>query len=360
MPDIQEWIDRINKNYGGKDGGELAGHGSKFPYLGIRRFSTGILSLDIALGGGWPFGRMVLNVGVESTGKTLDSIKACVSVENYDHHTKLHRSRCEKELFTPGRALFIDAEGDFDPDWAESHGFNLDWHVIVRPEYGEQVIDIVADAISSNRFSLIVVDSIEAICPATEVEGSAEDWNMGLKARMVNKGINRWRSLLNGRIIRNELGPALLCTNQFRIDIKALPHTDNRTIPGGKNQIFASSIIIYKRPPKYEDSERTERAFVELGGSTRKNKTYIPKQEFNYKMHLTGGDGEKTGDINNVEQMEMFGKKHDLIVKKGSKWVFGDHEFGTLKALKATLREEPEMYEMMWRSIVKAATGSEV
>lgn len=352
---VKEFIESVNKTYGN----DLVDIGGKFNALNVKRFSTGILSMDCALGGGWPFGRIAIIAGMESTGKTLEAIKAMVQVQEYDHETKKHKDFVDEDKFTAGTALFIDVEGSFDLDWARHNGFDDQHHVVARPEYSEQAIDMVTCAIEEGVFDLIVIDSIAALAPTKELEASSEDWQMGLAARLTNKAMRKWVGKLNKASTKFGTAPTLLCLNQFRVNIGQFVG-DPRVLPGGKAQNFASSIIVYTKSADYQDSKDKELSRVKLSGTVKKNKTFTPKQNFTYELLLQDEEFSKKGDIDNLRQLQSLGKKHNLIVVDKGKVSFGKLTFKTQKALMQEVASDKELYKSLWRSVVKASVGKVV
>jgi protein RecA len=350
---LREFITNVNKTY---DGG-VCEIGGNFKALKLKRFSSGILSLDCALGGGFPFGRIAVIAGEYSTGKTLISLKAIEQVEQYDHTTKLHESQVDPEKFEAGRALFVDLEGSFDLEWAKANGFNDEHHVVARPEYAEQAVDIVTDAIRQDIFDLIVVDSIANMTPTAEIEESTESWQMGLAARLINKAMRRWNASLN-RMSQDAdgAGPLLLCLNQFRLKIGVM-YGDPRTLPGGKGQEFCSSIIVYTKSPKIEDGDDKETAFVEMGGTTHKNKTYVPKLNFSFKMALKTQPDWHVGQVDNHKQLLKLGKQTGAILIEKNKVTCGDVVTKTQKELMQIILAEPEFERNLWQDIIKKMTG---
>jgi len=347
---LTRFIQQTNKAYKL----ELAQMGRKFAALKMDRFSSGILSLDLALGGGWPFSRIAMIAGEESTGKTLITIKAAASVEEYDHITKKHKSEVEEKKFRCGRCLIIDVEGAYDIDWAESNGLNPDLHVVVRPECSEQTIDIVTNAIQENIFDLIIVDSIAAMTPGKEIEEGSESWQMGLAARLNNKAFRAWNAKLNKLSSTSIKGPLLLCLNQFRINIGQM-FGDPRTLPGGRAQKFCTSIIIYTKSQKFKDTKDAEIGEVELQGVTKKNKTYVLGMPYSFKLKLKTAGEEVIGTIDNIDQLAKYGQKYKLITKSGSKYMLAKKEYRSLDELKVRLSQTPTLYDSLWKAIIKAA-----
>jgi recombination protein RecA len=363
---VRGFIAKVNESY---DAGVME-LGGKFQALNISRFSTGILTLDCALGGGWPFSRVSVIAGEYSTGKTLMAIKACASIEEYDHVTKLHRSRMPADRmseFQPGVALVVDLEGAFDLSWAKKNGFNPDHHAVARPETAEQAIDMVTAAVHDNVFDLIVVDSIAAMTPSKELDETSEKWQMGLAARLTNKAMRRWNAKLakTSQADKGVGGPSILCLNQFRIDLNK-SFGDPRTMPNGKGQTFCASVIVYTKSASLEDadgksgSEAKEMAYGTYGGVVHKNKTYVPMVTFKYQMALRDMEGEPTGTVDNLKQLLALGKKYNLIRVEKDGPHFGERKWGTQKALVADLAEDEKLRRLLWRSIVKQATSTVV
>jgi len=347
------WARKTNQTYKG----QMVALGGDFNSAQLKRFSTGILNLDLALGGGWPFSRVALIAGEYSSGKSLIATKACVNVQEYDHKTKIHKSLLpEGAPFTAGRALYVDVEGSLDKDWAEANGFDSEYHHVARPESSEQAQDIIKDAIRQDIFSLIILDSIEAMTPTTEIEESSEDWQMGLAARLNNKAFRGWNASLAKMAQLKREGPLLLCVNQFRLKIgKAAMFGDPRTLPGGKGQEFCSCIIIYTNSPKYEDKGEKELSEVILSGNIKKNKTWIARQNYDFKLALKSIKDSPKGQVNNARQMLLAGKKYKLIVKKEGQWAFGETRFRSDEEIMNRLKSSEKLSHLLWRSILKAA-----
>lgn len=353
---VLDFIAKVNKNYEGS----VMEVGGKFGALSMRRFSSGVLDLDVALGGGWPFGRLAIVAGDYSTGKTLLALKACAEVEEYDHNTRIHKSLLpEGADFEPGTALFIDLEGSFDPDWAAKNGFNEERHVVARPDSAEQAIDIVDAAIEENVFDLIVIDSIAAMTPTKEITETTEKWQMGLAARLVNKAMRKWGASLNKLSQKTQAGgPLILCLNQIRIDLNAGLFADPRTLPAGKGQIFYASIIIYTKGAKIEDGAGKETETALLGGVTRKNKTYIPKVNFEYRLGLKDGDKLAAGELDNTKRLIDLGKKYGLLVVEKKGVTFNGETLPTQKAWAERLDSDPKCRRILWRSICAQAVAT--
>jgi recombination protein RecA len=350
---VNAFEDYVNKTY--KTGVVASGDPSKNKNL-FYRLSSGILSLDCALGGGWPFGKISLITGEYSTGKTLLALKAAESLKSYDKLT--HKYKDQVTHFTPCTCLWVSAEDSFPSDWAAVHGWDFAKFSVAKPEYGEQAVDIVTTAIRSDLFDLIVVDSIAAMIPIKELEESAEDAQMGLQARMINKAMRKWVGSLikvSQESARGH-GAALLCINQFRLKI-GLTYGDPRTMPGGRMQEYASSIIVYTKSSTVVDDSKAEHGMGEYQGLVYKNKTFQPKVSYSFKMALANFEDWKKGKINNTEALFKLADKFGLIKKDGKEWTVGVTCFDTKAALEKALETDEKLRRLVWRSIVKAYGG---
>jgi recombination protein RecA len=350
--DLDAFMSKINKAY---DPGTIA-YGSRMPTSNLLRFSSGIFDLDLALGGGWPFARYVTLAGDESTGKSTIALQACRSVNDYCRNCRIHKDKCSCGKYKHCRAMFIDAEHSFDLAWAKTHGYNEDLNPIVRTEYAEQAIDIVDAAIRDNVVELIVIDSVAALTPKGEIEASAEDWQVGLAARLMNKACRRWTASLSNS--PGQFGPCILAINQLREKIGVM-YGDPRTMPGGKGQLFASSIIIWTKAPKVQDDPESKTSgFVELRGITKKNKTFVPKIDYGFDMALKDLGHLFKGQIDNISSVFNTCKKFGLVEKKSGRTMFDIDSAPTEIAFKTLMRTKPALVQKMWRAATKHIVGS--
>jgi len=351
---VLDFANRVNAKFGEN----VAIFGDKKQYLDNPRLSTGVLSMDIATGGGWPFARMCVVFGSESSGKSLLCLKASQQVALYDHNTKLPEyAMKDRSEFQPGCCLWVDAECAFDPKWASQvSDFDFNSNVIVRPDTGENVSDIVALAIAENNFDLIVVDSLDAMVPRKELEDSADQCQVGGKAKLLNQAFRRWAAALN-TVSRTEIGPAVLCINQPRDSMLLFGNPE--TVPGGRGQKFYSSITVRMKPSKITDGCEKESAYGDYGGTCVKNKTHTPRRTFVFNACLAKGEEVPPGHIDNLDKLFKEALRCNLIDKSGKTIKFGKWETKTQKEMKALLAEDYAVQRSMWDSIVKEETDYE-
>jgi len=231
--------------------------------LKMRRFSTFIPSLDNILGGGIPFGRNLLVYGDSSAGKTWVCQKIIEAAQKQNLST-----------------AFIDVERTFDQAWFQHSGISLEKLVIVQPTHGDQAINIATDMIKA-KVSVVVLDSVAALIPATMLEETSEEKRIGELARLFNNGLRKITAA-------NHHGESVfIAINQPRAGIGGYIPTE--ALPAGKGQWFFSSIILRIGRGAFvkekEDGKDVKKGFV-MKISTEKNKTAAPYQTceltFNY------------------------------------------------------------------------------
>ena len=327
--------------------------------LNIPRFSSQVLSIDNASGGGWPHGRMILLKGVESTGKSLLALKASESITNYDHRTKIHKDFVDEDLFEPGIALYVDAEAAFDIEWADRvANFSEHGHVVARPETSEETIDLVTAAMEENCFDLIVIDSIAALSPMKTLETSIEDSVVGLHARLMNEALRRWGSKIT-KLSREGNAPTIMLINQLRQKIGVM-FGNPETCFGGLGQNYSPSVIVRQGAVKIESGEYRDNSLGTYQGTFQKNKTAKPRQSYTFKMYLED-DVYPAGHVDNLSELTRCLKRHKLLQNVSGKWAFED-EFGVVEAarqkdLLLQIEQDPEMFKRVWRQVVLKETG---
>src|ERR1019366_4127039 len=183
----------------------------------VETFSSGSISLDLALGGGLPKGRVVEIYGPESSGKTTVALHAIAEVQR-----------------NGGTAAFIDAEHALDPSYAKRIGVDTENLLLSQPDNGEQALEIVETLVRSNAVDLIVVDSVAALVPRAEIEGDMGDSHMGLQARLMSQALRK----LTGIISRSKA--TVIFINQIRMKIGVMFGNPETTTGGNALKFYAS------------------------------------------------------------------------------------------------------------------------
>lgn len=274
---------KIDKDYGKN----TIIHGDAIP-LDVEVISTGNFLLDLKLGvGGLPKGRIVEIFGAEALGKSLLSLSTV--------------AQCQK---MGGRALYIDAECDLDPTWAETLGVDMSTLYVAQPEYGEASLQIAMDMIKTGGFDLIVIDSVAALTPKAELEGTLEDNHVGLQARMLGQALRMMRQVIS------ETGTCVVFINQIREKIGFMQ--TGTTTPGGRALKFYSSVRIeLKRMGDIKDSKTGESKGTRVKAFISKNKVGTPMKTLEYNViHGLG--------FSNASAVLEEARKQGLIQLKGA------------------------------------------
>ncbi len=282
--------------------------------------STGSLLLDMATGiGGYPKGRIVEIFGEESTGKTTFALLAIS-----EHQKK------------GGICAFIDAEHSLDINYAETLGVDLKDLIISQPDYGEQALEITHSLVKSEAISLIVVDSVAALVPRSELEGSMGEGKIGLQARLMSQGIRKIA------ISAYKTGTTVIFINQLRSKIGVLYGPNTTTTGGNALKFYASMRIELKRREILKDGEKKIGQKIQI--TVVKNKLSPPYRNCVVPIYFGKGPDR------NEEILEL-GLQKNIITKEGSWYCFSDKKLGhgKQKAI-LTLCQDPQIAAMIMES----------
>lgn len=353
---VEEWMTKANTAYKTT----VAATAGMERKNRTRRFSTGSLELDIASGGGWPVGKNILGVGKYSTGKTEIATRAAIAVAQYDKKTM--KRLFEVEDGEPCRTLVADFENTFDTEWSKLKGFDVEKNPICLFDCGAQGVDVITDAIEENHFGLIIVDSIGTMIPTLEIEKSAEDANVGAHAKLVNGAYRRWVSAQTRVSMRGEIPATIIALNHPSVAIGIL-FGDNRVIPHGEGQTKYSSMIFWMNSHSYDADNKDSVGLTstEIKGNFTKNKTYVPRQNFAYRLYLRdAGEEHPKGSIDNETPLVKRALDNGIIrksEKKANAWACMGKVYSTQKLIKERIREDDEFRRELWDAVVKKITG---
>jgi len=292
----------------------------------IDSISTGSISIDAALGvGGLPKGRIIEIFGPESSGKTTLTIHAI--------------AECQKK---GGIAAFIDAEHAFDRFYAEKLGVDIDNLVISQPDNGEQALEITDNLIRSGAIDLIVVDSVAALTPKSEIDGEMGDASVGVQARLMSKALRK----MTGSI--SKTGATCVFINQLRSKIGVMFGNPETTTGGNALKFYSSVRIDIRRSTQIKDGEKI------LGNRTKvkivKNKIAPPFRRAEFDI-MYGLGISKTGEIIDL------GVENNIIEKSGSWYSYDGTKLGQGKeAVKNLLKDNPELMSELELKVKEAIT----
>lgn len=308
---LQLTLDKLEKTYGK---GTIMKMGDK-AVEAMEVIPTGSLTLDIALGiGGLPKGRVVEIYGPESSGKTTLALHAIASVQR-----------------TGGIAAFVDAEHAFDRFYAQRLGVNINDLLISQPDNGEQALEIVDNLIRSGAIDIIVIDSVAALTPRSEIEGEMGDSVVGLQARLMSQALRK----LTGTI--SKTGCCCIFINQLREKIGVMFGNPETTTGGNALKFYSSIRLDIRRIGQLKEGEQI------MGNRTRvkvvKNKLAPPFGMAEFDI-LYGAGVSKMGELVDL------GSEKGIIKKSGSWFSYGDSKLGQGRdAVKQILADNPELAE---------------
>ncbi|MBL7713772.1 MAG: recombinase RecA [Chitinophagaceae bacterium] len=302
-------LDKIEKDFGK---GSVMMLGDKQDNS-IDVISTGSLGLDVALGvGGFPRGRVIEIYGPESSGKTTIAIHTIAEAQKKG-----------------GICAIIDAEHAFDTNYARKLGVDVDNLIISQPDYGEQALEIADRLISSGAIDVVVVDSVAALVPKSELEGEMGDSKMGLHARLMSQALRK----LTATISRT--GCCCIFINQLREKIGVMFGNPETTTGGNALKFYASIRLDIRRVSQIKDGD------VASGNRTRvkvvKNKVSPPFRQVEFD--LVFGEG-----VSKVGEIIDMGVELGVLNKSGSWFSYGDTKIGQGRdAVKSFLQDNPEV-----------------
>ena len=317
---LQLTLDKLDKTYGK---GTVMKMGDA-EIVEIDSISSGSLTLDNALGvGGYPKGRVIEIYGPESSGKTTLTLHAI--------------AECQK---AGGIAAFIDAEHAFDRFYAQNLGINIDELIISQPDNGEQGLEIADNLIRSGAIDIIVIDSVAALTPRSEIEGEMGDSKMGLHARLMSQALRKLTSHIS------KTNCTVIFINQLREKIGVMFGNPETTTGGNALKFYASVRLDIRRSPQIKDDSGNV-----LGNKTRvkvvKNKDAPPFKVSEFDI-MYGKGISKLGEIIDL------GVEHDIIDKSGSWFSYGDTKLGQGRdSVKTILTDNPELSDEIEAKIIE-------
>ena len=322
---LQSTLDKIEKSYGK---GSIMKLGDA-PVEEIESISSGSISLDMALGiGGYPKGRIIEIYGPESSGKTTLAIHAIAEAQKKG-----------------GIAAFIDAEHAFDSSYAKQLGVDTDNLLVSQPDNGEQALEIADNLIRSGAIDIIVIDSVAALTPKSEIEGEMGDSKMGLQARLMSQALRK----LTANISKTKC--CCIFINQLREKIGIMFGNPETTTGGNALKFYASVRIDIRRTQAIKDGDSNVGNRVKV--KIVKNKVAPPFRVCEFDLIF--GEG-----ISKVGEIIDLGVDYNVIKKSGSWFSYGDTKLAQgREAVKQLLNDNPELAEELENKIRAAISGTD-
>jgi recombination protein RecA len=292
--------------------------------VNVETIPTGSISLDLALGGGIPKGRIIEIYGPEASGKTTVCLHVLAEVQK-----------------SGGTAAIIDAEHALDPAYAKRLGVDTDKLLISQPDSGEQALEILETLVRSNAVDVVVVDSVAALVPQAEIEGDMGDAQMGLQARLMSQAMRK----LTGVINRSKT--TVIFVNQLRMKIGVMFGNPETTTGGNALKFYASVRMDIRRTSQIKQGDQV------IGNHVRvkvvKNKVAPPFRQAEFDIMYNQGIS-KEGDLIDLAA------NNDIVEKSGAWYTYkGENIAQGREAAKRYLAENPKVYDEIAKATVEAA-----
>lgn len=317
-------VQQISKNFGD---GSIMKLGDAYK-IDVETIPSGALSLDLALGGGYPKGRIVEIYGPESSGKTTLALHAVAEVQK-----------------TGGTAAFVDAEHALDPVYAKKLGVDTANLLVSQPDNGEQALEIVETLVRSNAVDIIVLDSVAALVPQAEIDGDMGDSLPGLQARLMSQALRKLTGIIN------KSKSTVVFINQIRMKIGVMFGSPETTTGGNALKFYASQRIDIRRIGQIKSGDDV------IGNRTRvkvvKNKIAPPFRQAEFDIMYNEGVS-TTGDVLDLAA------ENEVVAKSGAFYKYNDATIGQgREAAKRYLKENPKVLAEIDKKVREAVKKNE-
>ena len=322
---LEAALGQISKNFG--EGAIMRLGEAK--RIQVETTTTGSISLDLALGGGIPKGRVVEIYGPESSGKTTLALHIVSEFQK-----------------NGGQAAFVDAEHALDPEYAERIGVDVNNLLISQPDTGEQALEIVETLVRSNAVDVIVIDSVAALTPRAEIEGDMGGCLPGLQARLMSQALRKLTA------VTAKSGCTLVFLNQIRMKIGVMFGNPETTTGGNALKFYASVRLDIRRTGRIDNGVGDQKQTI--GNSTRvkvvKNKVAPPFRQAEFEIRYNVG-------IDKASDLVMTGSKLGVIGKAGAFYEIEGQKYQGMEKARAALLEDAKLFKTVDKKVRLVADG---
>lgn len=309
-------------------------------YLGdATRIPTGLFPLDVALGGGFPRGRVSMIYGPESSCKTNIALRAIA----------MHQM-----LWPHLTCVFVDVENHFDPAWAKKMGVNTDELIVLRPGFAEKAVDLIEAFLMTDDCGLVVVDSIAALMSTSEGEASAERANVGGTSTPITK-LYRKTTHIFGEAEKLGRFPTLIYINQITFKIGVV-YGNPETFPGGQKPKYQSSMILRVYGTNVEDAKINQ--FLPIAKDVKfivkKHKYPVLQTTGDFRMITVPYAGFHVGECDDYSTIKAYLEQLGLLEKADKKgWTIMGEHYDIQETFKSRYRTDPKFAQVVRQKIAK-------
>jgi recombination protein RecA len=324
----------VNKEYGP----ETVVWGSQIRYSDLPRISSGSYALDTALGGGWQTNAFHELYGDESSGKTTIILKTIAA----------------QQALNPEHITYWIAAEEFVPDWARDLGCDTNRIIVMQTNILEEACNAAIRVLESRTVDVLVIDSLPALSPISESEGTMDDQQIGLAARLLGKFFRKSYTAMKRSLVEDDRAVTIFIVNQWREKI-GIMFGDNRTTPGGRAKNFwYTTRLECKRDDWLTEGERraAKKVGITIKALTKKNKSYPPERVAVFDFYFDGNEaGISPGSYDLAKELITLALLHELFRVKASYYYLGDDSWHGRAALEEQVRWDLSLQEKLRSAI---------